>query len=231
MNQVFSFQPNPDPDFFIGPIPITRTVWMTWILMAALAAVALIVRRQLRRDAPSGLRTVLEGMMTYLDGQIEDIVHRPPERYFPLVATLFLFILLSNLASVVPRVVSPTADAACTGALALIVFLSVPIYGIWERGLRPYLAAYLKPVFIMLPFNVIGELSRTLALMVRLYGNVMAGAVIVGVLVVVGGVLAAPLGMLGLLTGVIQAYIFAILAMVYIGQAVRSSEKKASEKE
>ena len=231
MTQPFTFEVNPPPTFHLGPIPVTPTVWMTWVLMGVLTALALVIRRQIARGERSGLRTVFEAMMEYLDGQIEEIVRRPPGRYFPLIATLFIFIVFANLVSAVPRVASPTADIACTAALALLVFLAVPVYGIAERGPGGYLRGYLKPTPFMLPFNIIGELSRTLALAVRLFGNVMSGAVLAGVLVSVGGIIAAPIGMLGLLTGVIQAYIFAILAMVYIGGAVQAAERKRQDED
>ena len=226
MSKFFTYDINPPVDFHIGPIPVTRTVTMTWVVMGILIIFALLVRRQLTRGRTGGLRTIFEALMVYLDGEIRDIVRRPPAAYFPLIATLFIFILVANLVSAVPRMRPPTADIACAGALALVVFIAVPFYGIRERGLFGYLKAYFQPVWIMLPFNVIGEVSRTLAMTVRLFGNIMSGAVIVGVLVFVGGIAAAPIGMLGLLTGLIQAYIFAILTMVYIGGAVRAAQRK-----
>jgi len=225
VSRFFKYDISPPVDFHIGPIPVTRTVTMTWVVMAILILVALLVRRQLARGRKSGLRTICEALMVYLDGEIRDIVRRPPAAYFPLIATLFIFILVANLVSAVPRMRPPTADIACAGALALVVFIAVPFYGIRERGLFGYLKAYFQPVWIMFPFNVIGEVSRTLAMTVRLFGNIMSGAVIVGVLVFVGGVVAVPIGMLGLLTGLIQAYIFAMLTMVYIGGAVRAAER------
>ena len=229
MNRFFSYDVAPKVDFHLGPMPITRTVTMTWVVMGILVVLALLIRRQLSRDRHGGLRTLFEALMEYLDGQIREIVRRPPERYFPLVATLFIFILTANLIAAVPRMRPPTSDIACTGALALVVFVAVPYYGIRERGLAGYMRAYFQPVWLMFPFNVIGEVSRTLAMAVRLFGNVMSGAVIVGVLIFVGGIAAVPLGMLGLLTGLIQAYIFAILTMVYIGGAVRAREKRKEQ--
>ena len=229
MNRVFTFEVIPQPDFWIGPVPVTRTIWMTWIVMTVLIVLALVARRQLLRPGIGWLQNVFEAFMEYLDAQIREIIRRPPERYFPLIATLFIFILFANLVATMPRMVSPTADIATTSALALVVFLAVPAYGIADRGLGDYLGQYLKPMWIMLPFNIVGELSRTLAMSVRLFGNMMSGAVIVGVLVFVGGILAVPIGLLGLLTGVIQAYIFAVLAMVYIGGAVRASARERRE--
>lgn len=231
MKAPFTYQVSPPVDFEIPllHIPVTRTVTMTWAVMGILLLVALLVRRAISRGERSALRVVCEALMEYLDAQIREIIQRPPERYFPLVTTLFIFILVANLAAAVPRMRPPTSDIECTTALALIVFLAVPFYGIRERGVLGYLKGYLKPTPFMLPFNVIGDLSRTLAMTVRLFGNIMSGAVIMGVLIFVGGIVAAPIGMLGLLTGVIQAYIFAILTMVYIGGAVRASERKRRE--
>ena len=229
MRAPFSYDVSPPVDFWLGPVPVTRTVTMTWVVMAILTVVALLVRRQIMRREGGGLRTVFEAVMEYMDAQIREIVQRPPERYFPLVTTLFIFILAANLASALPRMRPPTADVECTAALALIVFFAVPFYGIRERGIGGYLKGYLRPTPFMLPFNLIGDFSRTLALAVRLFGNIMSGAVIAGVLIYVGGIIAAPIGMLGMLTGVIQAYIFAILTLVYIGGAVRASERRTQK--
>ena len=214
--------------FNVGPVEVTRTVVTTWGLMAALGIAAWLIRRRLK-PTPGPFQMAVEAMMTYLDEQIRDIVGREPPRYLPLAATLFIFILAANLISLLPLVESPTADPATTTALALIVFFVVPFYGVTERGFGGYMRSYLKPAWIMLPFNLIGELSRTLALSVRLFGNIMSGQLVIGVLIAlisggmfVAGVMVVVVNALGLITGVVQAYIFTILTLVYIGGAVRS---------
>ncbi len=207
--------------FNVGQVEVTRTVVTTWGLMAGLGIAAWLIKRRLK-PTPGPFQMAVEAMMTYLDEQIRDIVGREPPRYLPLAATLFIFILAANLISLLPVVESPTADPATTSALALIVFFVVPFYGISERGFGGYLRGYLKPAWIMLPFNLIGELSRTLALSVRLFGNMMSGQLVVGVLISLAGVVAVVVEFLGLITGVVQAYIFTILTLVYIGGAVRS---------
>ncbi len=152
--------------------------------------------------------------------QIREVSGRDPGQYLPFVGTLFLFICTANLLSIVPGYRPPTGSLSTTAALATCVFIAVPIFGIASQGIGGYLSHYVRPSVFMLPFNIIGELSRTLALAVRLYGNMMSGTVIAAILI--GFVpLFVPIlmQMLGLLTGLIQAYIFAVLAMVYIASA------------
>ena len=174
-------------------------------------------------------------IVTGIADQIRDIGARDARHYLPFVGTLFLFIAASNLLAVVPGCMPPTGSLSTSTALALAVLVAVPIFGIAKTGLGPYLKNYARPTLFMLPFNVIGELSRTIALAVRLYGNVMSGTVIVGILISI-----APfffpiiMQLLGMLTGLIQAYIFAVLATVYIASATRAyggpdDETKTSE--
>jgi F-type H+-transporting ATPase subunit a len=173
---------------------------------------------------------MLEALVTVIREQIREVSSQAPGRYLPFVGTLFLFIAMANLLSIVPGYRPPTGSLSTTAALATCVFLAVPLYGIASRGLRGYLRRYVRPTVLMLPFNVIGELSRTLALAVRLYGNMMSGTVIAAILI--GFVpLFVPLLMqlLGLLTGMIQAYIFAVLAMVYIASATQAMRERDAE--
>ena len=228
------FQLSPDDWIFWqwGFIKLNATIVFTWIVMALLCALSTQVVRRLRADSAhqhaSRMGTLLEFIVDGIRSQIHEISRQDPTPYVPFVGTLFLFIAMSSLLSVVPGYQSPTASLSTTAALAVCVLLAVPIFGIASRGLRSYFAQYIQPSFIMLPFNVIGELSRTLALAVRLYGNMMSGAVIAAVLLAFVP-LFVPIAMqlLGLLTGMIQAYIFAVLAMVYIASATR---KKCAEK-
>ena len=158
-------------------------------------------------------------------GQIRDVSQHDPGRYLSFVGTLFIFIATCNALIIVPGYVPPTGSLSTTTALALCVLLAVPLYGIADKGIGDYLRNYIRPTVLMLPFNIIGEASRTLALAIRLYGNVMSGTIIAGILISVAPFLfPILLTLLGLLTGIIQAYIFAVLAMVYIASASRVSQ-------
>jgi F-type H+-transporting ATPase subunit a len=168
---------------------------------------------------------MLEVIVTGANDQIREISQQEPRPYLAFIGSLFLFIVVSNVLSVVPGFQAPTGSLSTTAALAIVVFLAVPFFGIQKLGLVRYLKQYIQPTPIMLPFNIIGEISRTLALAVRLFGNVMSGTLIAGILLAIVPLLfPIVFQALGLLTGVIQAYIFAILAMVYIASATRTIE-------
>lgn len=209
-------------------LPITLTLATTWGVMGLLVLSALAIIRQAAPDiradalrAPSRSQLALEIVVEGLETQIGEISRRRPGRFLPFIGTLFLFIATSNLLLVVPGFVPPTASLSTTAALAIAVLLAVPVFAVAERGLGAYLAAYLQPNPVMLPFNLIGEITRTLALAVRLYGNVMSGTVIAAILIGLTPLfLPVVMDALGLITGMIQAYIFAVLAMVYIAAAV-----------
>ncbi|MHC5038111.1 MAG: F0F1 ATP synthase subunit A [Planctomycetota bacterium] len=225
-----------DVVFRLGPVPVTETVVVTWGIMAAMVILSGIVTSRLTLR-PGRLQNFLELLVEWIEGLVHDVIRDNPSPYIPLIATLFLYILCANLApTFVPLIKSPTADIATTAALAIFVFGSVPFFGVRSRGILGYLKTYVEPVFIMLPFNVIGEFSRTLALAVRLFGNVMSGQLIFAVIlalapIFLAPVLAVPLQLLGLLTGTIQAYVFAVLAIVFIGGAVESRRRRMEGKE
>lgn len=213
--------------FEFGFIRISATLIFTWFVMALLALLARWITRRLTPDTTlSPWQNLLEVLVEGIQGQIRDVTHQDPTPYLSFIGTLFIFIAASNLLSVVPGFESPTGSLSTTTALALCVFVAVPFYGIQRRGSRAYLKDYLEPTPIMLPLNIIGELSRTLALAVRLYGNVMSGAVVGAILLMVTP-LFFPVLMhaLDLLTGMIQAYIFAILATVYLAAATAAHER------
>jgi F-type H+-transporting ATPase subunit a len=208
----------------IGPLAINATIVYTWLIMALLVLGSWLITRRLTTDTKlSRGQNILEVVVIAINQQIREISQQPAGRYLPFVGTLFLFIAVSNLLSVVPGFRAPTGSLSTTAALALCVFVAVPIYGIARQGLWRYLGQYLQPSVFMLPFNVIGELSRTLALAVRLFGNVMSGAMIAGILLAIVPLLfPIVMELFGLITGMIQAYIFAVLAMVYIASATRA---------
>lgn len=210
---------------------LTATVAFTWLVMAILVLGSLAITSRLGEgETVSRWQVMLEVVVTAIRDQIEEIGAESPDRYLPFIGTLFLFIATANILAVVPGYQPPTGSLSTTAALALCVLIAVPLFSIGQRGLAGYLKAYLRPTPLMLPFNIIGELSRTLALAIRLYGNVMSGTVIVGILISVAPFFfPVMMQLLGLLTGLIQAYIFAILAMVYIASASRTRRPGAAD--
>jgi len=214
-----------------GPISLNATILFTWAVMALMVLGSWLITRRLSTDVHlSRWQNLLEVVVNGMRNEIRDISRQKPDPYLYFVGTLFLFILVPNILSVIPGFITPTASLSTTAGLAICVFAAVPIYGIMSRGLPGYLRQYLEPTVFMLPFNVIGELSRTLALAVRLFGNMMSGTKIVAILLAITP-LVFPVVMhaLGLLTGVIQAYIFAVLAMVYIASATRAQQRTRRE--
>lgn len=218
--------------FYVGDLPVNATLVFSWALILLMVVGAWLVTRRLTSDVEmSRGQNLLEVIVSGMRDQIQGMGVDRPELYMPFVGTLFLFIALSNIfAALVPGFEAPTGSLSTTAALAIVVFVAVPIYGIAQRGVFGYLRQYIEPTPLMLPMNVIGELSRTLALAFRLFGNIMSGALIVGLLLSI-----APfffpivMRLLGLLTGLVQAYIFAVLAMVYIASATRAVRATASE--
>jgi F-type H+-transporting ATPase subunit a len=206
-----------------GVLHLNATIAFTWVVMLLLTLTAWAVTRKLSTgDTMSHWQNLLETLVLFTNKQIADLTQQKPDPYLPFVATLFLLIATSNILGVVPGFHPPTASLSTTTALAVSVLLAVPIFGVAERGILGYLRHYLQPSPFMLPFNLIGEASRTLALAIRLYGNIMSGTMIAGILLsVVPFFFPVAMQLLGLLTGLIQAYIFAMLAVVYIGSATR----------
>ncbi len=211
-----------------GAFHLNATIVFTWGVMAVLTFGSWLITRRLSSGPQiSRWENLLEMVVEFTQKQIRDISHQDPGQYLPFIGALFLFIAVSNILSVVPGFVSPTGSLSTTAALAICVFAGVPIYGIANEGLGHYLKHYIQPSIMMLPFNIIGELSRTLALAVRLFGNVMSGAKIGAILLAVTPLFfPVVMHLLGLLTGLIQAYIFAILATVYIASGTRARAKK-----
>lgn len=210
-----------------GPVILNRTILFTWVVMLMMTGIAWLVTRRLTTgtEIPRG-QNVLEVLVNGLRDQIREVGDQEPQRYLPFVGTLFLFLAFTNLLTIVPGYTAPTGSLSTTAALATCVFVAVPAFGIARKGLLSYLRQYLQPSIFMLPFNVIGELSRTLALAVRLYGNMMSGTVIAAILLgFVPLFVPVPILAFGLLTGMIQAYIFSVLAMVYIASATQIEKK------
>jgi F-type H+-transporting ATPase subunit a len=204
-----------------GFVKLNATIVTTWGLMLLLTIGAGLITRKLTSDViTSRWQAALEILISGIDGQIKEVGLKIPEYYIAFIGTLFIFIATANLLTIIPGYEPPTSSLSTTAALAACVFVAVPFFGIGRRGWRGYLKSYLQPTVIMLPFNIISDLSRTLALAVRLFGNMMSGTMIIAILLTITPlVFPVAMTLLGLLTGMVQAYIFAILATVYIAAA------------
>jgi len=211
--------------FGLGSIPVTATMLTSLAISLLLVAGAAALARSVRRS-PTGTPAALALItVEWLDRLVYDVTGRAEPWLVSLSGSLFLFIAACNLSGQLPGVHPPTGSLATTSALAAIVFLAVPVAGIRARGLRGYLLGYFRPNPLLAPLHVISELSRTLALAVRLFGNIMSGHLVVALLVALTGFLVPmPLMALDVLIGLLQAYIFAILATVYVGAALRATE-------
>jgi len=219
------------PLFHIGPAPITSAVATTWAIMAALVVVAIVLTRRLA-FVPSSLQAAAELVVDALDSQIRDTMRIEPAPYRPFIGTLFVFIFCANWSTLVPGVEPPTAHIETDAALALLVFFAVIVYGVASGGIGGYLKSFATPSPVMIPLNFIESLTRTFSLLVRLFGNVMSGVFIIGIVLSLAGLIVPiPLMALELLTGAVQAYIFAVLAMVFIAGAVSESGREASNRE
>jgi F-type H+-transporting ATPase subunit a len=214
-----------------GFFKLNATIATTWALMLVMAVGSKFITRHLSTDhTRSRWQNLLEIIVTGIENQIKDVGLRHPRKYIDFLGTLFLFVAMASLCTVIPGYEPPTGSLSTTAALALCVMVAVPLFGIADQGLGGYLKTYLEPTVIMLPFNLISEISRTLALAVRLFGNMMSGAMIIGILVsITPFIFPIIMTVLGLLTGMVQAYIFSILAAVYIAAAthVRKPEPNA----
>lgn len=210
--------------FRIGPLSITNTVVVTWVLMLALGLLAWLGTRRLD-IAPAPHQVVLEGIVSVVEDAIRLVLPQQAATVLPFVATLWIFIAVANLASLIPGVRSPTGDLSTTVALAILVFLATHWYGLREHGLRAYLRHYLLPNPILLPFHIISEVSRTIALAMRLFGNIFSlqmAALLV--LLVAGFLVPVPVLMLHIVEAIVQAYIFGMLALIYIAGAIQSQQ-------
>jgi F-type H+-transporting ATPase subunit a len=211
-----------------GFLKLNGTIVFTWALILVMAIGAKLITRRLSTGLDrSRWQNLLEIIVTGIDQQIDEVGLQHPEKYIGFVGTLFLFVAMANICTVIPGYSPPTGSLSTTAALALCVFVAVPLFGIEDQGVRGYMRSYVQPTVIMLPFNIISEFSRTLALAVRLFGNMMSGAMIIAILLTITPfVFPIFMTMLGLLTGMVQAYIFSILAAVYIAAATRTRKPR-----
>lgn len=213
----------------LGPLPISETVVTTWAVMLCLLIVCWLSARRLALE-PGGWQVVLEGMIGAIQDAIEAVLPECALTVLPFVASLWIFLVFANLIGIVPGLHSPTADLSTTSALALLVFLSVHWFGIRIHGLRQYVRHYVEPNPILLPFHIVSEISRTIALAVRLFGNIfsleMAALLI---LLVAGFLVPVPVLLLHIVEALVQAYIFGMLALIYIAGGIESLEMKRTK--
>jgi F-type H+-transporting ATPase subunit a len=223
---------SPDQIIFwqYGFIKLNATIVFTWGLMLVLVLGSKLITRNLSTDLQrSRWQNLLEIIVTAIENQIQDVGLSQPRHFLSFLGTLFLFIAIASLCTVIPGYEPPTGSLSTTIALALCVLVAVPFFGIVDQGIGGYLKSYVEPTFVMLPFNIISEISRTLALAVRLFGNMMSGAMIIGILLTITPfIFPVVMTVLGLLTGMVQAYIFSILAAVYIAAATRMPKPEAA---
>jgi F-type H+-transporting ATPase subunit a len=218
--------------FTVGPVPITEPVAVTWGLMGLLTLASLAATHSLALF-PTRFQAVLELIVGAIEDQIQGTMRAAPKPYVPMIGTLFVFILAADWSSLVPGIEPPTAHIETDAALGLIVFCSIVYFGIRARGVGGYLKTFAEPSVVMIPLNLVETFTRTFSLVVRLFGNVMSGVFIIGIVLSLAGLLVPiPLMALELLIGAIQAYIFTVLAMVFIGAAVggeRSAGRNGEE--
>ncbi len=209
----------------LGPLGLTATVVTTWGLLLALGLGCWTVTRRLSIDAPGRAQTLLEGVVQAIQAAIDAVLPGRAGAVLPFVGTLWIFVALANLTGLVPGLHSPTADLSTTAALAFLVFLSVHAFGVRSEGVREYLRHYLSPSPVLLPFHLLGELSRTLALAVRLFGNIMSLEMAALLVLLVAGLLVpVPVLMLHIVEALVQAYIFGMLALIYIAGGMQARE-------
>jgi F-type H+-transporting ATPase subunit a len=210
--------------FRLGPVPVSRAVVTTWVIIAALTIVCWLGLRRAKVHA-GPLQATLEIIVETMSRQISEVIRRDAWPYMPLLGTLFLFLVVANLVAVVPGMKPPTGRIETPAALAAIVFLSVHYFGVRSRGLADYLRHYTRPNLLLLPLNVLSEITRTFSLMVRLFGNMMSHELVIAIVALLAGLLLPiPFLLLGVLIGIVQAFIFTVLAAVFIGAAVGSVE-------
>jgi len=215
--------------FHVGPIGITAPVVTTWAIMLVLAALSWLMTRRLQQN-PGSVQVILEGLIGAMDEAVRDVLPKAAAQVLPFVGTLWMFVVVANLAGIIPGVHSPTGVLSTTAALAVLVFFSVHWFGIRSEGVRAYLRHYLAPSPLMLPFHLMSEVTRTVALAIRLFGNIMSlEMAVLLVLLVAGFLVPVPLLILHVIEALIQAYIFGMLALIYIASAIQSQQVRQSE--
>jgi F-type H+-transporting ATPase subunit a len=216
-----------EPLFALGPVRVTEPVVVVWAVIALLGVGSALATRRLSL-LPSKTQATLEMVVSTIDSQIHDTMLTDPAPFRALIGSIFLFTLFSNWSSLIPGVEPPTAHIETDAAMALIVFVATIASGIRFRGFRGYLATYAEPTWVMIPLNIVEQFTRTFSLVVRLFGNVMSGVFVIGIILTLAGLI-VPIPLMALLTGAVQAYIFAVLATVFIGAAVGERRKPSAD--
>ncbi|MGZ5052021.1 MAG: F0F1 ATP synthase subunit A [Methylobacter sp.] len=215
--------------FALGPVEIGLSLMTTWGIMLVIALLARLSTRHLEM-LPGKLQTTVEGIVLTIDEAITAVAPEHGRQILPFIATLWLFLIVANLVGLIPGLHSPTRDLSVTSALAILVFFSVHWYGIKTQGLKNYLHHYLSPTPILLPFHILSEFTRTLALAIRLFGNMMSLEMAAMLILLVAGFLAPiPILMLHIIEALVQAYIFGMLALIYLAGAIQSQHLNSSE--
>ena len=217
--------------FYVGPFAITSIVVTTWGIMLLLGVFCWLATRRLALD-PGPLQTMLEGVVSAIEESIAAVLPERAQLVLPFIGTLWIYIVFANMTGLIPHLHSPTGNLSVTAGLALLVFLSVHWFGIRSEGLRRYLRHYLSPTPILLPFHLISEITRTVALAVRLFGNIMSLEMAALLVLLVAGLLVpVPLLMLHIVEGLVQAYIFGMLALIYVAGAMQSQQNSERNEE
>jgi F-type H+-transporting ATPase subunit a len=220
-----------EPVATIGPVVITATVITTWVIMAALWLASWLVSRRLRIE-PGPLQTAVEGMVTAIESAVSEVEPRHARQIMPLIGSLWIFLVAANLCGLIPGLHAPTRDLSATAALAAVVFCSTHWFGIRLQGAKDYLRHYLLPSPILLPFHLISEVTRTIALAVRLFGNIMSLEMAALLILLVAGFLApVPILMLHIVEALVQAYIFGMLALIYVAGGIQSQQQRQQARE
>lgn len=212
------------PVLELGPLVITNTVVMTWLIMVVIWVVCWLVSRRLRME-PGPVQTAVEGIVSAIEAAVSAVEPKHVRRIMPFIGSLWIFLVIANLSGLIPGVHAPTRDLSATAALAFLVFLSTHWYGIRIQGLKSYLRHYLTPTPLLLPFHIISEITRTVALAVRLFGNIMSLEMAAVLILLVAGFLApVPILMLHIVEALVQAYIFGMLALIYVAGGIQSQQ-------
>jgi len=220
-----------EPIVELGPVVITSTVVTTWVIMAVIWLLAWLVSHRLLIE-PGPVQTAVEGMVSGIEDAITEVAPQHAQQIMPFIGSLWIFLVVANLSGLVPGMHSPTRDLSATAALAIVVFLSTHWFGIRIQGLKEYLRHYMIPSPILLPFNLISEITRTVALAVRLFGNMMSLEMAALLILLVAGFLApVPILMLHIVEALVQAYIFGMLALIYVAGGIQSQQLRQQKKE
>jgi F-type H+-transporting ATPase subunit a len=215
----------------LGPVVITNTVVTTWVIMAVLWLFSWLVSRRLSIE-PGPLQTAVEGIVSTIEDAVAAVAPEHAKRIMPFIGSLWIFLVIANLSGLLPGAHSPTRDLSATAGLAFLVFLSTHWFGIRLQGVKNYLHHYIAPNPILLPFHLISEVTRTIALAVRLFGNMMSLEMAALLILIVAGFLApVPILMLHIVEALVQAYIFGMLALIYVAGGIQSQQLRQQEKE